>query len=92
MPINWEDVKSFGAGTINDMLFDLPEVIARATGKNIFEEMRQRNPTAYELGKTASMVGGLIPAGALVKGLKGLKAADTAMDTLKGVDRFADVS
>ena len=92
MPINWEDVKSFGAGTINDMLFDLPEVIAKATGKNIFEEMRKRNPTAYDLGKTASIVGGLIPGGALIKGLKGLKTADTAMDTLKGVDRFADIA
>ena len=54
--------------------------------------MRKRNPTAYELGKTASTVGGLIPGGALIKGLKGLKTADTAMDTLKGVDRFADIA
>lgn len=95
MSIDWEDVKSFGAGTINDMLFDLPEVIAKATGKNIFEEMRKRNPTAYEMGKTASIVGGLIPGGALIKGLKGLKTADTALDLAKGIKKFdiaADVA
>lgn len=95
----WYD--ELGAGTlgaIDEALFGVPEWVAKQINRKGVEDYIKAHEPAYRTGELIGTVGGaFIPVGGIAKGafgagkaglaaLKGVKAADTAIDVAKAAD------
>lgn len=95
----WYD--ELGAGTlgaIDEALFGVPEWVAKQIDRKGVEDYIKSHEPAYRTGELIGTVGGaFIPVGGIAKGafgagkaglaaLKGVKAADTALDIAKAAD------
>lgn len=94
----YDDLGAGTLGAIDEALFGVPEWIAKQINRKGVEDYIKAHEPAYRTGELVGTIGGaFIPVGGIAKGafgagkaglaaLKGLKAADTALDVAKAAD------
>jgi hypothetical protein len=102
MAVKWEDLLAGGAGAVDELLFGIPEFVAKKIDRQAVEGWIKKNEPAYRTGETVGTVGSMfvpIPglgaigkAGKVAAGAtKAAKAADVGTDVLR-LAKAADVS
>ena len=103
---DWEDIAAGGYSALNSALFGIPDVLVKAASSDAYSQLqalRERNKTASligDIGGAFAPTGGLLAkgvglgakaVGAGLKGVKAVKAAETAAKIAKGADTAADI-
>lgn len=89
-PIDWDklapELLAGGAGTVDELLYGIPEYVAKKIDRKAVEDYIGKHKQAYKTGETIGTVGSIfmpVPGGAAIKGL------DTASDILRLAGRGA---
>ena len=90
-----------GESALNDVLFGLPEYVAKKIDRKSVEDYVNKYKKAHDIGSAVGTVGsmfipvpglGLVKAGAgAAKGAKAMKAAEAATDIAKAGDAAKDI-
>lgn len=92
MPVKWEDLAAGGAGAVDELLFGLPEFVAKKIDRKKVEDWIKANEPAYRTGEMVGTVGSMFLPVPGLGAIKGAKGAVTAARALKGVDTAADIA
>lgn len=92
MPIKWEDLAAGGAGAVDELLFGIPEFVAKKIDRKKVEDWIKANEPAYRTGEMVGTVGSMFLPVPGLGAVKGAKGAVTAARALKGVDTAADIA
>jgi len=95
------NIGAFSEGALNDILFGLPEYVAKKIDRKSVEDYVNKYKKAHDIGSAAGTVGsmfipvpglGLVKAGAgAAKGAKAIKAAEAVTDIAKAGDTAKDI-
>lgn len=95
------NIGAFSEGALNDILFGLPEYVAKKIDRKSVEDYVNKYKKAHDIGSAAGTVGsmfipvpglGLVKAGAgAAKGAKAIKAAEAVTDIAKAGDAAKDI-
>ena len=89
MPVKWEDVLAGGAGAVDELLFGIPEYVAKKIDRQAVEGWINKNAPAYHTGETFGTVGSMfVP----IPGLGAIGAAGKAGKAVAGAAKAADVA
>lgn len=92
MPVKWEDLAAGGAGAVDELLFGIPEFVAKKIDRKKVEDWIKANEPAYRTGEMVGTVGSMFLPVPGLGAIKGAKGAVTAARALKGVDTAADIA
>lgn len=92
MPIKWEDLAAGGAGAVDELLFGIPEFVAKKIDRKKVEDWIKANEPAYRTGETIGTIGSMFVPVPGLGAVKGAKGALTAARAIKGVDTAADLA
>jgi len=84
--INWDAASRFGAGAVDELLYGIPEFVAKNIDRKAVEDWIAKNPQAYKTGETVGTVGSIFMP---VPGGGAIKSVDTLADIAKLAGRGA---
>ncbi len=94
MAVKWEDLVAGGAGAVDELLFGIPEFVAKKIDRQAVENWIKQNEPAYRTGETVGTVGSMfvpIPGLGAVGAAKGAKAAAGVAKAAKSADVLTDL-